>query len=216
MFKCVTHVSVNESSLVLILQKGHGLVCAGTFSCLRFSRFSSPTLLVQKTDIVLFYKYWQGRPSSVPPEDLFVCRERSITLLSRRHMHRPPIVKQASTKKRHFRTLTFFVFLWASKRRTNITMKFQFSLTMWAILAGSATAFVSPQAPAVSSTTALNMVLEKPKEKKLPKIEVLKIDSDHLIHPLKEVGYFVVGSFSFFWMGDHIQCELLGERGYRP
>ena len=31
------------------------------------------------------------------------------------------------------------------------------------------------------------MVLEKPKEKKLAKIELLKIESDHLVHPLKEV-----------------------------
>jgi hypothetical protein len=31
------------------------------------------------------------------------------------------------------------------------------------------------------------MVLEKPKEKTLAKIETLKIVSDHLIHPLKEV-----------------------------
>ena len=33
------------------------------------------------------------------------------------------------------------------------------------------------------------MVLEKPKEKKLAKIETLKIESDHLVHPLKEVGF---------------------------
>ena len=33
------------------------------------------------------------------------------------------------------------------------------------------------------------MVLEKPAtEKKLAKIEQLKIDSDYLVHPLKEVG----------------------------
>jgi hypothetical protein len=33
----------------------------------------------------------------------------------------------------------------------------------------------------------LSMVLEKPKEKKLAKIEALKIESDHLIYPLKQV-----------------------------
>lgn len=69
-------------------------------------------------------------------------------------------------------------------------MKFQLALTTWAVLAGSATAFApsSLKPSSASSTTALNMVLEKPKEKKLPKIEVLKLESDHLIHPLKEVG----------------------------
>ena len=69
-------------------------------------------------------------------------------------------------------------------------MKFHFSLTAWVVLAGSATAFVPPQVASPALTTALNMVLEKPKEKKLPKIEVLKMESDHLIHPLKEVGSF--------------------------
>ena len=67
-------------------------------------------------------------------------------------------------------------------------MKLQFSLSTWAILAGSAMAFAPVQPAATTSTTALNMVLEKPKEKKLPKIEVLKIESDYLIHPLKEVS----------------------------
>ena len=38
-----------------------------------------------------------------------------------------------------------------------------------------------------SSSSALSMVLEKPVTKKLAKIEQLKVDSDHLIHPLREV-----------------------------
>jgi hypothetical protein len=42
-----------------------------------------------------------------------------------------------------------------------------------------------------SRSSALSMVLEKPKEKKLQKIETLKIDSDHLIHPLKEVRVYM-------------------------
>ena len=67
-------------------------------------------------------------------------------------------------------------------------MKFHFTLATWAILSGSTMAFTPVQPAATTSTTALNMVLEKPKEKKLPKIEVLKIESDHLIHPLKEVS----------------------------
>ena len=37
------------------------------------------------------------------------------------------------------------------------------------------------------------MVLEKPKDKKLPKIEQLKVESDHLINPLKEVGCLLRG-----------------------
>jgi hypothetical protein len=38
-------------------------------------------------------------------------------------------------------------------------------------------------------TSSLSMVLEKPKPKKLPKIEQLKIDSNHLVHPLIEVSH---------------------------
>lgn len=38
-----------------------------------------------------------------------------------------------------------------------------------------------------SRTTALSMVLEKPLSKKIAKIEQLKVESDYLIHPLKEV-----------------------------
>jgi hypothetical protein len=38
-----------------------------------------------------------------------------------------------------------------------------------------------------ASTTSLSMVLEKPVQKKLAKIEELKIASDHLVHPLLEV-----------------------------
>jgi hypothetical protein len=40
---------------------------------------------------------------------------------------------------------------------------------------------------ASSSPSALHMVLEKPKVKELPKIESLKMESDHLVHPLREV-----------------------------
>jgi hypothetical protein len=39
----------------------------------------------------------------------------------------------------------------------------------------------------MASTTRLSMVLEKPVQKKLAKIEELKIASDHLVHPLLEV-----------------------------
>jgi hypothetical protein len=38
-----------------------------------------------------------------------------------------------------------------------------------------------------SSRSALNMVLEKPPVKKISKLETLKVKSENLIHPLKEV-----------------------------
>jgi hypothetical protein len=38
------------------------------------------------------------------------------------------------------------------------------------------------------SASVLSMVLEKPRVKEIAKLEQLKIDSDYLIHPLKEVG----------------------------
>jgi hypothetical protein len=37
------------------------------------------------------------------------------------------------------------------------------------------------------SSTSLNMVLEKPAVKKISKLETLKVKSENLIHPLKEV-----------------------------
>ena len=66
-----------------------------------------------------------------------------------------------------------------------------------ALSSGSATAFVGSSASLVSKSaqsrsSALSMVLEKPKEKKISKLEQLKVDSDHLIHPLKEVRPVVV------------------------
>jgi len=69
-------------------------------------------------------------------------------------------------------------------------MKFQLTALAVACAQVSAFSFV-PSASNIgvssSSSTKLSMVLEKPKvEKKLSKIEVLKTNSDHLIHPLKE------------------------------
>lgn len=73
-------------------------------------------------------------------------------------------------------------------------MKFQLTALAVACAQVSAFSFV-PSASNIgvssSSSTKLSMVLEKPKvEKKLAKIEVLKTNSDHLIHPLKEVSLF--------------------------
>ena len=68
-------------------------------------------------------------------------------------------------------------------------MKLHFGLATWALLASTTAAFCpTPSQRSVAATTALHMVLEKPVEKKLPKIEQLKVDSDHLLEPLKEVG----------------------------
>ena len=46
-------------------------------------------------------------------------------------------------------------------------------------------AFIAPRSNRASSS--LSMVLEMPKEKKISKLETLKVVSDHLIHPLPEV-----------------------------
>ena len=74
-------------------------------------------------------------------------------------------------------------------------MKFQLATIVMACAPLSASAFVAPNSNAfgvvtsASSATSLNMVLEAPrKEKKLSKIEILKTNSDHVIHPLKEVS----------------------------
>lgn len=54
-------------------------------------------------------------------------------------------------------------------------------------LSDSVSAFVAtPFAPKARTASSLSMVLEKPKAKKLAKIESLKVDSDYLLHPLKE------------------------------
>lgn len=69
-------------------------------------------------------------------------------------------------------------------------MKFSCCIVAVAALSGPAAAFVgSPSSFALKSrsSSALSMVLEKPKEKKISKLEQLKVNSDHLIHPLKEV-----------------------------
>jgi sulfite reductase (ferredoxin) len=70
-------------------------------------------------------------------------------------------------------------------------MKFQ--LLALAMACSGTSAFVTPAAHksfgVASSSSSLNMVLEAPREekaKKLSKLEVLKTNSDHLIHPLKE------------------------------
>lgn len=60
----------------------------------------------------------------------------------------------------------------------------------WMLAATSTEAFTAThprQQPYRSTSSSLHMVLEKPAAKKIPKIEQLKIDSDHLLHPLVEV-----------------------------
>mmetsp|Transcript_10525 Transcript_10525/g.16155 ORF Transcript_10525/g.16155 Transcript_10525/m.16155 type:complete len:631 (-) Transcript_10525:67-1959(-) len=66
-------------------------------------------------------------------------------------------------------------------------MKFSAVATASVLFCSTASAFVQPSLlPRVKNGSSLSMVLEKPKQKKLAKIESLKIESDHLIHPLKE------------------------------
>jgi hypothetical protein len=73
-------------------------------------------------------------------------------------------------------------------------MKYQLAAISMACATMSASAFVAPASNAfgvtsMTSKSSLNMVLESPKkEKKLSKIEILKSNSEHLIHPLKEVS----------------------------
>ena len=55
------------------------------------------------------------------------------------------------------------------------------------LLAWTAEAFV-PLRPS-QKYTSLSMVLEKPKIKEIAKIEQLKVDSNYLLHPLKEVRW---------------------------
>lgn len=57
----------------------------------------------------------------------------------------------------------------------------------WMLAATSTEAFTATHPRQYRSTSSLHMVLEKPAAKKIPKIEQLKIDSDHLLHPLVEV-----------------------------
>ena len=74
-------------------------------------------------------------------------------------------------------------------------MKFPTAILALAALSGSASAFQPPIASRARADSSLSMVLEKPKVKKLAKIETLKIDSDHLVHPLKEVRMLNLRSF---------------------
>ena len=55
-------------------------------------------------------------------------------------------------------------------------------------LATAAQAFTLQSPSFRQSSSSLSMVLEKPKAKKLAKIETLKIDSDHLVKPLLSVS----------------------------
>uniref|UniRef100_A0A7S2YSM6 assimilatory sulfite reductase (ferredoxin) n=2 Tax=Entomoneis paludosa TaxID=265537 RepID=A0A7S2YSM6_9STRA len=59
-------------------------------------------------------------------------------------------------------------------------------VALWLVLTPAA-AFAPPTTGTRRSPqSSLHMVLEKPVEKKIPKIEQLKIDSDYLVHPLYE------------------------------
>lgn len=79
-------------------------------------------------------------------------------------------------------------------------MKFSCCIVALAALSGPAAAFVGSPFKVRSSSSSLSMVLEKPKEKTISKLEKLKVESDYLIHPLKEVRTdcrFGCGGFFF-------------------
>jgi len=66
-------------------------------------------------------------------------------------------------------------------------MKVSSCVVALAALSGSVTAFHAPSfASKARNGSSLSMVLEKPKVKKLAKIESLKVESDYLVQPLKE------------------------------
>ena len=71
-------------------------------------------------------------------------------------------------------------------------MKFlPIAVTASLMVATTTTAFTTSTSSLMNvnrGTSSLNMVLEKPAtKKKISKLETLKIDSDNLRHPLKEV-----------------------------
>lgn len=73
---------------------------------------------------------------------------------------------------------------------TLTTMKVAAGTLAMALWASTASAFVVSPSSLTRTTraSALSMVLEMPKEtKKISKLETLKVNSDHLIHPLVEV-----------------------------
>eukprot|EP00977_Amphora_coffeiformis_P018786 scaffold6722_cov173-Amphora_coffeaeformis.AAC.5 len=163
-----------------IPKKAHGLSVLERSLVFCFCRCLPPRVPAPLTD-AKGSKWDVRRRCRVPPENLFWSVEAFCSI--HHDDHHPPIII-VKRVLRHTSAPSPSSSSGGQQRTTSI-MKFQFSLTAWSILAVSVTAFMPAQTPAVS-TTALNMVLEKPKEKKLPKIEVLKIESDHLVHPLKE------------------------------
>jgi len=62
-----------------------------------------------------------------------------------------------------------------------------------AVAVATTSAFSSPTLPSTSkSQSSLNMVLEKPATKKISKLETLKVNSENLVHPLKEVRFVLL------------------------
>jgi hypothetical protein len=91
-------------------------------------------------------------------------------------------------------------------------MKVSVTVAATLLICGATDAFVGPQVK--RSASSLSMVLEMPKQKKLQKIETLKIDSDYLRHPLAEVRCVIerdCGSRSFgaLVVKDHGAWHLL-------
>ena len=104
--------------------------------------------------------------------------------------------------------------------RSNHTMKFS-AIAFLAVAATPAAAFgpATPLSvmPSTGSSSALSMVLEKPK--KLSKLEVLKTQSRHLENPLREVRCFcaavVFGWHCYFVCFGHFWFRRLFSAGER-
>jgi hypothetical protein len=71
-------------------------------------------------------------------------------------------------------------------------MKFSVLAVSAVYLSGVSGFFTPASTTGQRFSCILNMVLEMPTEKKISKLETLKVSSDHLIHPLKEVRCFLV------------------------
>ena len=68
-------------------------------------------------------------------------------------------------------------------------MKFQLSAIAIVMTASVSNGFINPNSFGLSrQSSSLSMVLEKPREKKLAKVEVLKTQSRHLTQPLMDVS----------------------------
>ena len=80
-------------------------------------------------------------------------------------------------------------------------MKFFSVAVTTACVLAPASAFVGPKIAGVptQSSSSLQMVLEKPAAKKISKLETLKVNSNNLVHPLKEVSFSSSLAGKLYW-----------------